>query len=133
MGDRVLIQVVNGQEISPVAYGHWCGDRTPEIVARLKRRMKDRPGDVSYTFARLVQEMTNGDDGALSFGCWNADVSVGSDGRITAKDSHGDAGCVIIDVSRGFRCDCLGGYLSADKDGMPKIASEVERAAEGTP
>jgi len=123
MGDRVLIQVVNGQEISPVAYGHWCGDRTPEIVARLKRRMKDRPGDVSYTFARLVQEMTNGDDGALSFGCWNATK------RLTAKDSHGDAGCVIIDVSKGFQCTCTGGYLVADSDGMPRLATEAELAA----
>ena len=114
MGDRVLIQVVSGDEISPVAYGHWCGARAPKIIASLKERMKDRPGDVSYTFARLMQEMIGNDPGPLSFGAWNATK------RLTKEDSHGDAGCILIDVSKGFRCECFGGYLETDKDGMPR-------------
>jgi len=105
MGDRVLIQVVSKDDISPIAYGHWCGSRTPEILSKLQARMKERPGDVSYTFARLIQEMTTDDDGALSFGCWNAEK------RLTEKDSHGDAGCVLIDVSKGFHVSYMGGYL----------------------
>jgi hypothetical protein len=110
VGDRVLIQVVNGKEFSPVAYGHWCGSRTPEILAKLKARMIGRGGDVAYTFARLIQEMTDGEDGNVSFGVWNAPAV------ITAKDSHGDAGCVVIDVDRGFKVWCEGGYLIPTKD-----------------
>lgn len=118
MGDRVLIQVVNGKEYSPVAYGHWSGSYSSEIVARLRKRMDERRGDVSYTFARLVQEMTAADpDGHLSFGVWNAG------GVLTAKDSHGDAGVVVIDCSpeRWFKCRCEGGYLEIGRDGMPGI------------
>jgi hypothetical protein len=116
VGDRVLIQIVgrnlrlgdadNSVRFSPVAYGHWCGSDTPAIVARLRERMKSRPGDVDYTFARLIQEMTDGDTGALSFGVWNADHV------LTESDSHGDAGCVVIDVSQGFQVRCFGGYLT---------------------
>jgi hypothetical protein len=113
MGDRVLIQVVSGKEFSPVAYGHWSGFYTPEILTRLKERMRNRPGDVSYTFARLIQEMTNGDKDCLSFGAWNADAVLKED------DSHGDAGCVLIDVSEGFKCKCIGGYLETGPDDMP--------------
>lgn len=129
MGDRVLFQVVNGSEISPVAYGHWAGSKAPAIMRRLKERMKGREGDVSYTFARLLQEMTAGDDGNLSFGAWNADKV------LTAADSHGDAGVVIIDITpkpaknvdklagygeiKRFHCKCLGGYLKTGKDGLP--------------
>lgn len=116
MGDRVLIQVVGKDEFSPVAYGHWCGSRTPEIVAHLKERMRTRPGDVSYTFARLLQEMMGDDSDCLSFGAWNAEKI------LTADDSHGDAGVVLIYVSEGFRCRCEGGYLKTGKDGLPREA-----------
>ena len=114
MGDRVLIQVVSGKEFSPVAYGHWSGSETPAILARLKARMAKRPDDVSYTFARLLQEMTNGDDDALSFVAWNADKV------LTAEDSHGDAGVVLVDVGNDFHCTCLGGYLKVGSDGLPQ-------------
>lgn len=119
MGDRVLIQVVkhDGKEIefSPVAYGHWAGGMAPAVVARLQARMKDRPGDVDYTFARLVQEMCGNDDGSTGFGCWNASAILES------KDSHGDAGVILIDVSGGgFKCECKGGYLLTGADGLPR-------------
>jgi hypothetical protein len=113
MGDRVLIQVINGKAFSPVAYGHWCGHRTPEIIKPLKERMQGREGDVIYTFARLVQEMTNGDPGNLSFGCWNATKPLGG------GDSHGDAGVVLIDLTGDkFICRCLEGYLKPTDDGL---------------
>lgn len=106
MGDRVIMQVVKHDKFSPVAYGHWSGDQTPRMIARLRQRMLERPGDAEYTFARLIQEMTKDDNGALSFGAWNAD-------RIQNKDdSHGDAGVVLIDVSQNpLQCVCMGGYL----------------------
>ncbi len=116
MGDRVLFQVKGTGEHSPVAYGHWCGSEAPQIVGRLASRMATRPNEVPYTFARLIQEMCNGDEGALSFGAWNADKV------LTAADSHGDAGVVLIDVSASpLRCECLGGYLTAGPDGLPKV------------
>ena len=113
MGDRVLIQVVKSSEVSPVAYGHWSGVHAVAVVANLKRRMATRQGDVAYTFARLLQEMTASDPkGNLSFGAWNAPVDAASKPRaLTAEDSHGDAGCVVIDVSKGFKVRCFGGYL----------------------
>ena len=114
MGDRVLVQVVSSKEFSPVAYGHWYGSYIAGALHRLKARMANRPGDVPYIFARLIQEMTEGDAKALSFGAWNADK------ELTADDSHGDAGVVIVDVSNGFKCKCLGGYLEVGSDGMVK-------------
>ena len=120
MGDRVLFQVVNDSRgFGPVVYAHWAGSRAPDIVRKLAARMGQRPGDVEYASARLVQECTAGDpDGALSFGVSNAKR------RLTADDSHGDAGVVLIDCANGFRCECLGGYLRTGADGFP-----VERVA----
>jgi hypothetical protein len=119
MGDRVLIQVVGPKipgerkrEVSPVAYGHWCGSRVPDILERLRARMLTRGADVPYTFARLIQEMIAGDDGNLSFGAWNQSQP------LTEKDSPGDAGCVLIHVGpEGMRFECFGGYLSTSADG----------------
>lgn len=106
MGDRVLIQVVKGNKFSPVAYGHDCGYRTPEILARLKARMVGREGDLAYTAARLMQEMTDYDEGNLSFGLWNAEAV------LEKGDSHGDAGIVLIDVSGAeMTFTTFGGYL----------------------
>lgn len=119
MGDRILLQVVEKDEkgrvteFSPVAYGHWAGSYAPDFLARLQTRMVGREGDVSYTFARLIQEMTDGNDDNLSFGCWNADKV------LVADDSHGEAGVVIIDATKdGLRFNCKGGYLKASKDGL---------------
>lgn len=111
MGDRVVIQVIKSDEtpveFSPVAYGHWHGEATPKTVKRLRTRMATRPGDVAYTFARLIQEMTVVDpDGNLSFGVWNASAV------LTKDDSHGDAGVVLIDLAGGkFKVTPVGGYL----------------------
>ena len=123
MGDRVLFQVVGPKppkgekrRISPVVYGHWAGDRAPEIFRNLKARMESRGADVEYTAARLVQEVTNGDTGNLSCGMWNAPK------KLTEKDSHGDAGCVVISWDdKGMTFECFGGYLKKDLDGLPYV------------
>jgi hypothetical protein len=115
MGDRVLMQVVKGDEFGPVVYCHWAGESTPEIVRRLAVRMADRPGDLEYSSARLVQEAINGADRSTSFGIWNAEK------KLTAADSHGDAGVVLIDCANGHKCECFGGYLKTDADGFPAV------------
>ncbi len=118
MGDRVLFQVVRGaDEFGPVVYCHWSGARAPEIVRKLAKRMDSRRGDIDYVTARLIQECTAADpDGALSFGVSN------SPARLTAEDSHGDAGVILID-SDTFKCRCLGGYLETGADGFPEQAA----------
>lgn len=119
MGDRVLLQIVSRRQpdaFGPVVYCHWAGDRVPAIVRALAARMGGRAADIDYASARLVQECTAGDPGNLSFGLWNATH------RLTADDSHGDAGVVLIDCADGFRCDCVGGYLVTGADGMPAVS-----------
>ena len=121
MGDRVLFQMVRGpSEFGPAVYCHWSGGRAPDIVRKLAARMASRTGDIDYATARLVQECTVTDtDGALSFGVSNAKA------RLTAEDSHGDAGVVLIDCDT-FKCQCLGGYLVTGPDGFPKHPSETQ-------
>lgn len=116
MGDRVLFQVVSKNDpkrVSPVVYCHWAGSDAPRIVRELAKRMADRPGDVDYTAARLVQVCTEGDEGSIGFGIWSTST------KLTDTDSHGDAGVVLIDCADGFKCKCMGGYLRRGKDGFP--------------
>jgi len=119
MGDRVLFQVVSGKQskaFGPVVYCHWSGEGAPEIVQKLAERMKGRANDIDYATARLVQECIGDDLGSMNtgFGVWNVDH------RLTADDSHGDAGVVLVDCSDGFKCECLGGYLRVDDNGFPR-------------
>ena len=107
MGDRVLMQCWSSSTgaFGPVVYGHWAGGNAPAIVARLALRMATRPGDVQYASARLVQELcaaTSDPNGSLSVGIWNTDHILAPD------DSHGDAGCWLIDVSDNFSTKILG-------------------------
>ena len=113
MGDRVLFQVVQGSDFSPVVYCHWAGWRAPGIVRALSWRMAHRTGDLNYTAARLVQECIQAAEGNTGFGIWNAEH------RLTEEDSHGDAGVVLIDCD-SWQCECLGGYLVTGADGMPE-------------
>lgn len=116
MGDRVLFQVVSKTKtnFSPVVYCHWAGSDAPRIVRALADRMANRPGDVEYAAARLVQEcVAVAPDGNTGFGIWNVDKVLGED------DSHGDAGVVLINCDDGFRCECMGGYLRVGDDGFP--------------
>lgn len=130
MGERVLFQVVRGEDFSPVIYCHWAGDQVRQICTRLRDRMGDRCGDLHYTAARLVQECIDGNEGNLSFGIWNA-TSI-----LTAADSHGDGGVVLIDVSGPLDASgpqmqfkCFGGYWVTVENDLPKLKWHVEGEA----
>lgn len=107
MGDRVLLQVVKKEpaEFSPVLYSHWRGGSAVDAVHRTARRMQGRPGDVPYIAARLFQELVGNDDGDTGFGLMLADKV------LTAEDSHGDAGVILVDADT-FKMTFLGGYLA---------------------
>lgn len=107
MDDRVLLQVIKRDgipEYSPTIYCHWLGGQAVEAVKRLAVRMADRRGDVSYIAARLLQELVNNDNGDTGFGLMLADKP------LTAEDSHGDAGVILVDANT-FEMTFLGGYL----------------------
>lgn len=108
MGDKALIQLrADSNECSPVLYLHWGGSAVADIIARTEARMANRPGDVSYIFARLVQEAIATDPHGVDtgFGVWNQTST------LTAADSHGDAGCFLVDVSRPkYVISAFGGY-----------------------
>jgi len=113
MGDRVLLQCWNSGtgKFGPVVYGHWLGEQAPQIVAALRARMElARPGDLDYNSARLVQTACalTAAGSTTGVGLWNTDH------LLTAADSHGDAGCVLIDVGVvPYAVQYLGGYLRA--------------------
>ena len=96
MGNRVLMQCFSSEttEFGPVIYGHWSGSDGKKIADEIKERMKSRPNDIAYSSARLAQIMMGGDGGNAGFGIWNADMV------LTGEHSHGDAGIVLIDVSK---------------------------------
>ena len=119
MGDRALIIVTDGADVSPVIYLHWHGSAVPEILARLKDRMTSRGPDVNYAAARLIQEATEGDDGNLSFGVWNAAPAIikaviDKDHKTLAVESHGDAGLIVLDVN-DYTWQAFGGYLETSR------------------
>ena len=92
MGDRVLMQVVNNEgEFGPVVYCVWSWSNVPKFVKELKKRMSDRQNDIPYSTANLAQIAMGNDADNLGFGIWNATAI------LTAEDSHGDAGVVLID------------------------------------
>jgi hypothetical protein len=93
MGNRVLIQFVSGPEVSPAIYGHWSGRRAAEVITRLRKQMADRPNDITYVSARCVARLIGADDGSTGYGLWNAPK------KLTAKESHGDAGMFLVDIS----------------------------------
>lgn len=104
MGDRALVQMTSGNDVSPVLYLHWKGSDVLDILKRTREQMKGRAGDVSYAFARLVQQATMDDHGNLSIGVWNATE------KLKAADSHGDAGCFVVDVTEEWNVAIGGGY-----------------------
>lgn len=103
MGDRALIQVVSGEQVSPVCYLHWHGDAAPKFICELAERMKGRDGDIAYAFARLIGICHSHIDGNTSLGCWSAEE------KLTEGDSHGDAGVFIVDCNT-WSVEALGGY-----------------------
>lgn len=93
MGDRATIQIVDGEEFSPVIYLHWAGSRAVEILQAAAPIM--RKGDISYAFARLadVCHLETGPDQGLSFGIWNAES--------TEDPEVGDNGHFLLDMQTG--------------------------------
>lgn len=106
MGDRALIQLKDREEnVSPVLYLHWSGHRVGQIIELTESRMAGRPNDIQYAFARLVQQAVLDDDHNTGFGVWNHDKP------LTEEDSHGDAGCFLVDISAPkWVIQCFGGY-----------------------
>lgn len=110
MGDRALVQFSNMQEdprlleYGPVVYLHWAGDKVEKWVEELREVMKTRLGDVDYATARFIAIACEHTPGNLSVGVWNAD------GLLTAEESHGDAGCYIVDVNTMQIARAVGGY-----------------------
>lgn len=106
MGDRVLIQFVNGRdarEFSPVAYLHWHGEGAPDLIKACAALMAGRDGDTGYTFARFIGICHETIGGNLSLGAWNAA------GVLQPDDSHGDAGCYVVNVHT-WQVQAFGGY-----------------------
>ena len=95
MGNRALLQVIKGDEFSPIIYLHWAGGESRDIIEKAAPLM--RKGDVSYAFARLagVCHLETNPEQQLSFGIFNADHI------LTDEDSHGDRGCFIVDCETG--------------------------------
>lgn len=103
MGDRVTIQIIdNSDDFSPLIYGHWCGDITPETIRRAAPMM--RKGDISYGFARLLGAFHTATDPTqgLSLGVWNAT-------EIQTSDEQGDNGHFQINIDTG-EVRHFGGY-----------------------
>jgi hypothetical protein len=126
MGDRVLFQVVSGEDFSPVVYCHSSGAEVRDICARLQGRMRGRHNDLHYTAARLVQECIRERPGNLSFGMWNAV------GIQTEADSHGDGGVVLIDVSGPqMEFKCFGGYwaTATEPGDLPRLMTYDEQSS----
>jgi hypothetical protein len=95
MGDRATIQLVRGEDVSPLIYAHWAGYRTLDIIRAAAPNL--RAGDLDYAFARLVghfHNQTGGDGEALSLGVSNATERV-------AENRVGDAGHFSVDLATG--------------------------------
>ena len=103
MGDRCNI-ICKFKEGRVWFYGHWSGESALDIANRLKERMAASGDDIQYAAARLVQEMVGMDNGNTGFGVWNADA------KLTAGDSHGDAGVILIHSDKGYEVEILCGY-----------------------
>lgn len=117
MGDRVLFLVKDKHEVSPVIYGHWCGEYALSYVEQLRELMNGRD-DMQYAAARLVgiihSEVPNDNTG---LGIWNTSPKLQKavlegDETVIGNASHGDAGVVIIDADDNYSCKFYGGYLA---------------------
>lgn len=65
--------------------------------------MKSRGDDASYAFARFVGICHARIEGNTSLGAWNQDTP------LTKSDSHGDAGCYLVDC-KTWDVEAFGGY-----------------------
>jgi len=113
MGDRVLIQMTDEREVSPVLYMHWNGTEALDIIKAAEERNHDAY-DMSYAFSFLTREADKYSDNTPSFEVFNWDKNR----LLTADDSHGDAGCIVINVKPcPWRIHAGGGYVE-DAEGV---------------
>ena len=100
MGDRCLIVVTDGDDISPAIYVHWMGHEVPMRLVEAGEAGIVRSGDVSYASARIcgflcAQNPTT----PLSVGLFDAPADL--EDATLEEASHGDAGVVVVNVKDG--------------------------------
>lgn len=115
MGDRVLVQFKNADEVSPVIYGHWAGHEAPEIIRALRVRMDARNDDLAYIAARCVQHFVGDDKGQTGVGIWSTDK------ELTAEDSHGDGGVFVVEIGQRWKVKHYAGYRALEYPTHPNI------------
>ena len=104
MGDRALVQFKDKDDtISPVIYLHWNGTEVKYWLEEWYRLIQGRQRDLDYGCARFVGICHSHIEGNLSLGV-NYQPT-----ELTADDSHGDAGCFVVNVSTG-EVTASGGY-----------------------
>lgn len=104
MGDRALVQFVgSSKRVSPVVYLHWQGSDVGKLLAELQELMSDRLDDVDYACARFIGIAHSKNVSSTSLGVWN------SRKKLTVKDSHGDAGCFLVNC-KTWEVKTFGGY-----------------------
>lgn len=106
MGDRALIQFTDkGGTVSPVVYVHGQGYAVGTLLEETMKLMQGRPDDIQYASARFVGICHSKNVSNLSLGIWNKNE------LLTAEDTHGDAGCFVVDVTEEkWKVYCDGGY-----------------------
>lgn len=116
MGDRVLIQCVSDKtgEIGPVCYDHWLGRESPKIVFDAVTFLLNAPYTCSVPVATsaIIAEMAKSRKHNVE--CWSEEK------RLTKEDTHGDAGVIILNVDN-LTCQCFGGYLDVNEEGLPVL------------
>jgi len=122
MGDRCLVVVTDGTEISPAIYTHWAGYQAPDILVKAGADGLIRKDDVSYASARICGAFHEAlkDSGALSLGLIAPPSALDSD--TLRKFSHGDAGVILVNVSDGS----LGYFGSYHQTQKPSDWNEEE-------
>lgn len=104
MGDRALVQFIDSKkQVSPVVYLHWQGSMVEDYLYELARLMKDRKDDVQYSCARFIGIVHSHNVDSHSLGVWNQSK------KLTAKDSHGDAGVFVVNCEN-WQVKASGGY-----------------------
>lgn len=104
MGDRALVQFEDSTgRTSPVIYLHWSGEEASAWLRELAILMTGRPNDASYAAARFAGICHRHINGNMSLGMWNQEK------RLTAEDSHGDAGCFVVNCHT-WQVEAMGGY-----------------------
>lgn len=110
MGNRVRIQMKSDSELSPVIYGHWSGGVAAQAIVACRERMSDRPKDLSYCAARMLQELlafgaASDAYGSTGYGIWNQETEL-------CEAEAEDAGCYVIELGSTWKVTIKGGSPS---------------------